>query len=573
MKHSLVFQSFKTTIKNNKVLIATLVLVTVGAVLTSLVPPQILKNIIDNHLGTLDKQGLLFLACIYLVTLLGIGIFDFFKEAILTIIGQKINKSIRYEMMAKSQRIRASYFTQNDTGTIVSRFTNDVEAINVMFSSGLVGMFVDSLKIIGIVASIWFFSAKLGTITLLLLPFIYFVTRQFQKRMLKAQIDNRRLVGSVNNHIAESIKNVRMIKSFSKEQYMEENYKSVLLDNFQTIEKVNFYDSIFPPVIQITRAFIIGTIVVLSAKDLNVLGLSIGMIAASIELFSNLFAPIENLGMELQNIQIALSGIKRVDAYFSEDEDAPKRDADIKSYALTFDNVSFSYETGSEILQNISLHVNEKEKVTFIGRTGVGKSTLFKLIMGLLEPTRGRIMIGGIDVYSIPNHQKRNLFGYVDQNFHLINGTIADQISLKDASITREAVEEVLAFVGMNAYIEGLEDAYDTIIHNDSIFSQGQKQLLGIARAIVSNPHVLLLDEITANLDSVTEQNVVTVLRKTAETRMVLSISHRLTSILASDTLIILENGRIKNSGKPDALIESDSWYRRHLSLESMTWD
>ncbi len=563
MKDSMVYQSFKTTIRTHIFMIVSLILVTFSAIITSLLPPQILKSIIDKHLETADKQGLLFLACMYLVILLGIGVFDFIKEAMLTILGQKISKSIRYEMMSKLERIRASYFTQNDSGTILSRFTNDVDAINVMFSNGLVGLFVDSLKIIGIVASIWFFSATLGIVTVLLLPVIYFITRLFQSRMLKAQMDNRRLVGRVNNHIAESIKNVRMIKSFSKEAYMEEQYKKFLLDNYQTVEKVNFYDSIFPPIIQITRAIIIGMIVVLSAKDLNLLGLSLGMIAASIELFSNLFAPIENLGMELQNIQIALSGIKRVDAFLLEDEDTHKKAAYIKSCGLSFKTMSFNYENGVEILHNIDLDIHEKEKVTFVGRTGGGKSTLFKLILGLLEPTNGRLTIGGVDTYSIPNHQKRGLFGYVDQNFNRINGTIYDQITLKDPMITTEAVREVLAFVGLKDAIEELDDAYDTVFTNDLMFSQGQRQLLGIARAIVTNPSILLLDEITANLDSVTEQKVISVLRKIAEGHMVLSISHRLTSILASDTVLLIENGRIKNYND----------YEKYLALESMTWD
>lgn len=551
---------------------ACLSFVIVGAVASSLIPPQIIKVIIDNHLAAADQQGLLLLACLYLVTLLTIGLFDFFKESILTVLGQKINKTIRYEMIVKLERIKSSFFTYNDTGTIVSKFTNDVDAINVMFSSGIIGMLVDGFKIIGIVASIWVFSNDLGIITLFLLPIIYFITRQFQMRMLFAQIDNRRLIGTVNNHILESIKNTRMIKSFNKETYMENKYKNVLLDNYQTIEKVNFYDSIFPPIIQIIRAVIIGVIVVLSSKDLNVLGLSLGMIAASIELFSNLFAPIENLGMELQNIQIAMSGIKRVDAFLIEKEEAPKKQSIINAYHLVFENVYFSYETDNDLLKNINLEIHENEKVTFVGRTGVGKSTLFKLIMGLLEPTNGRILLDGVDVYSIPNHQKRNLFGYVEQNFRMIKGTIADQISLKDETISREAIEKVLAYVGLKEFIEQLENSYDTIVQNEGMFSKGQKQLFGIARAIVSNPPILLLDEITSNLDSVTEAHVISVLRKTAETRMVLSISHRLTSILANDTLVIMENGRIVNSGSYESLSQNDDWFRRQLALEKMTW-
>jgi len=567
-------------IKNNMKLSVLLLVAICGVVVTTLVPPQILKYIVDNNLVPKNNDKLLVLATSYIVVILFIGIFDFVKEAILTIMGQKITKEIKIEMMEKLERINAMFFSSNSSGAVVSRFTNDVDAISSLFTSGIVGMMVDCFKLIGIVISIWMFSSRIGFITLLLLPAIYGITRLFQKRMLKAQIENRILIGKVNNHISESLKNIQMIKSYSKEKYMEENYKTHLLDNYKTVDKVNFYDSVYSPLIQFIRAVVIAFIVVLSSRQLNLLGISLGMVAATIELISNLFAPIENLGMELQNIQQAISGIKRVNDFYSEPEDVIKKDKlkaeDIiqnrEEVRLSFNHISFQYEEGTNILQDINLSLKLNEKVTFVGRTGVGKTTLFNLIMGLLRPTKGSITINEIDVYEIPNSEKRKLFGYVDQSFHIIKGTVAEQISLQDESISREQIEKALDFVGLKEYVESLEKGMDTKVVNDTLFSQGQKQLLAIARAIVTNPPILLLDEITANLDSITEERIVYVLDKASEAHTILSISHRLSSMIASDTVVILEHGRVKNAGSPEVLLESDDWYRSHIALEKLTW-
>lgn len=580
MGNSLIKRSIARVIKNNICITVILAITICGVVVTSLIPPQILKYIVDHNLVPKSSDKLLVLAIAYIGVMLFIGIFDFVKEAILTVLGEKITKEIRIEMMEKLERINAMFFSSNSSGTVVSRFTNDVDAINSLFTSGIIGMIVDCFKLIGIVMSIWMFSSKLAIVTLLLLPVIYGVTRVFQKRMLKAQIENRILIGRVNNHISESLKNIQMIKSYSKESYMEENYKRYLLDNYKTVEKVNFYDSVYSPFIQLTRATLIAFIVVLSSKQLNYLGISLGMVAASIELISNLFAPIENLGIELQNIQKALSGIKRVNDFYSETEDDLKnnelRAEDIipnrEEVRLSFNNISFQYEEGADVLQNINLNLKPKEKVTFVGRTGVGKTTLFKLIMGLLKPTKGSITINGINVYDIPNSEKRRIFGYVDQNFHIIKGTVADQINLKDERIKREQIEKALDFVGLTEYVEALESGLDTKITSDTLFSQGQKQLLAIARAVVTNPPILILDEITANLDSITEEKIVSVLQKASKCHTILSISHRLSSMVSSDTVVILEKGTVRNAGSPEMLLENDDWYRSHIALEKLTW-
>jgi ATP-binding cassette subfamily B protein len=581
MLNNLVGKSIQHVFKRNIGMGILLLMAICCAVITSLIPPQILKQIIDHNLVPKENEGLLNLAISYMAVLFLIGLFDFIKEAVLTVLGQKITKEIRVQMIEKLKKTNIKFFSSNETGIVVSRFTNDVDAINSMFTTGIVGMVIDCLKIIGIIMSIWMFSGKLGTVTLVLLPVIYAITRLFQKKMLSAQIENRILVGKVNSHISESLKNIRMIKSYSKESYMEKNYMKYLLDNYKTIEKVNFYDSIFPPVIQITRAVVIGSIVILSSSQLNYLGISLGMVAASIDLISNLFAPIENLGMELQNIQKAIAGIHRVNDFYIEPEDDIKN-TDLVAETiipnpdqvhLVFQNIGFQYEKDNYILQNISLQINPQEKVTIVGKTGVGKSTLFKLILGLLKPSEGNITINGVDVYEIPNSEKRKIFGYVDQNFPMIKGNVAEQISLKEEGITKKQIEDALDLVGLKDYIDTLEKGMDTLVDQDTLFSQGQKQLLAIARAIVMEPPILLFDEITANLDSITEEKFISILHRTSRSRTILSISHRLSSMLACDTIVILENGKIKNSGSPEQLLQNDDWYRSHIALEKLTWN
>lgn len=580
MGNSLVKRSIIKITRKNMWTVILLIVAICGVVITSLIPPQILKYIIDHNLVPRKSDGLLHLAITYVIVLLFIGIFDFIKEAVITILGQDIVKEIRLEMMEKLEKLNALFFSKNGTGIVVSRIINDVDAVSSLFTGDIIGMAVDCFKVIGIIISVWMFSSKLGIITLMLLPFIYAITRLFQKRMLNAEIQNRILVGKVNNHISESLRNVQMIKSYSKENYMEKKYTGYLLKNYKTVEKVNFYDSVFSPIIQLTRAVVISVIVVLSSKQLNFLGISLGMVAASIELISNLFAPIESLGMELQDIQQAVSGIKRVNDFYNEPEDdsknnelhaediVPRRD-EVK---ICFNALTFQYEEGNDILQNINLDFNPREKVTFVGRTGVGKSTLFKLVMGFLKPSEGSITVNGIDVYSIPNSEKRKIFGYVNQSFNIINGTVADQISLQDKSITKEQIINALEFVGLTDYVESLENGIDTKVSSDTLFSQGQKQLLAIARAVVTNPPILLLDEITANLDSITEEKIVAVLNKASDARTILSITHRLSSMIDSDTVVVLENGKVKNSGSPEVLMQKDKWYRNHITLERMTW-
>ncbi|WP_419727614.1 ABC transporter ATP-binding protein [Terrisporobacter petrolearius] len=535
--------------KEYKLLTFLLFFIIIGTISFSLATPQVLKYIIDDYL-TVGGKSLLFPSLLYFATIVLLGIFNFGKEGIITIFGQKIIRKIKEQMMIKLEKIPIGYLSTNESGSVVSRFSNDVEAVGALFTSGIVSMFVDAFKIIGIVISIWIFSYKLAILVLFIIPAVYFLTREFQKKMLKAQKLYRVLTAKVNNHIPESINNIQMIKSFAKEEYMENKYVDYLDKSYEAMDKINFYDSIFSPIILVLRAVVIAIVVILSSDYLSFLAISIGTVAAAIELINNIFTPIENLGMELQNIQQSIAGIYRIDEFLNEEEETKKKvdftyEKIINSNLnIELNNVNFNYEEGENILENVNLSIKHKESVTFAGRTGSGKTTLFKLILGLLEPNSGSVTLSDVKVSEIPNYEKRKIFGYVEQSFSFIKGSVGEQISLKDKTISKEDIENAMKFVGLHDYVITLEEGYNTIAF-PHLFSQGQRQLLSIARAIVTSPPIMLLDEITANLDSETEEKIISVLRSVSSERTVLSISHRLTSVLTCDRIIKLENKNI----------------------------
>ena len=550
MKSKSAFSVMKSAASKNIGLTLLLLLLILSVVVCSLLPPQILKRIVDDYLRESKGNQLLLPAILYLLAILASGVLTFFKEMVLTKTGQRMTNALRENMMEKVKRLPASYFTINDTGSVVSRFTNDVDTIQDLFSNGIVSMAVDGLKIVGIIVSIWIFSKYLGIIVLLLLPLLFCLTRFFQKNMLRAQLTNRRLISRVNNHIPETINNIEMIHSFSKELFMMRRYKEYVRESYQAVEKVNFYDSAFSPIVIVLRTGVIALMAILCSKQIAVLGISVGMVAAAIELITDLFTPIENLGMELQSIQQAVAGVKRVNEFLREKE-MPQEDMHVigDSYTLAFSNVSFGYEQDRILFSDFSTVFTGNDTVLFKGRTGAGKSTVFKLIMGLVSPNSGNIILNGVRVSSIASCDKRKLFGYVEQQFSSIPGDIAKQISLGDKAVLPEDIKRVMRYVGLDDYVETLPDGYNTDYRQAS-FSNGQNQLLAIARALVMNPPIILLDEITANLDAETENRIIGILQSEMKNRMLLSISHRLSDILIYDKIVTVENGSIHVENK-----------------------
>lgn len=518
-------------IKKQKLLSVGIVCTVIGAIVTALLPPLVLAKIVDTITGKYELSVRLIIW--YFGLLVTAGLLEAARETILTVFGQKVTHALRSSLMEKFTNLTTDNINKQEPGTLVSRFVGDVDAVENLFTSGIISMFADTCKVISILVVIWFRNRGLTLLMLVLLPFLFVFTRYVQKNTLAAQIRNRKALGRASGHVPETLHNIRTIHCLGKESYMEKRYDAYINDSYQAVEKTNFYDAIYSPVILILNAVVVAVVMLLSAcgrpRVLTFFGMSAGTAVAIMNYISQIFTPVENIGMEIQTIQSAMAGIHRINDFLGLDEEKENMSVGVKKNSIvSFDNVTFGYDE-HKVLEQFSFQVQEGEQVTLSGRTGAGKSTILKLLLGLYEPQKGKVLIGGIPVRQLSDEEKRKWIGYVEQSYHMVPGTVKDQISLYDDSILEEEIEKAAALTGLDTLIESLEDGYDTLCTKE-LFSQGQWQLLSIARAVVAEPKILLLDEITANLDAETEQQVMKALKKASEKRTVIAISHRISS-------------------------------------------
>lgn len=509
-----------------------------GAVITALYPPLVLGKIVDTL--TTGSQMPVYLVFLYMAFTVITGLMEATREGLLTVFGQKITHALRSGLMEHFVRLSTDSLNKQESGAVVSRFVGDVDTVENLFTSGIVSMFADACKIISILAVIWFRNKGLATVLMVLLPFLFWFTRHIQKNMLDAQLKNRRAVSRASGHVPETLHNIRTIHNLGKEKYMEKRYDEYISDSYKAMEKTNFYDAVYSPVILILNAVVVAVVMLFSAsgnaKVLTLFGMSAGTAVAVINYISQIFSPVESLGMEIQTIQSAIAGVRRINEFFelpvldnNEELQAEKTfDSKNDTPYVQFNDVTFGYEADHTVIADKTFVVNRGEQVTLSGRTGAGKSTIFKLLLGLYKPQKGSILINDMNSAAIPDNRKRKIFGYVEQSFHMVPGTIKDQITLYDKSISDEAVIKAAKLTGLHDTIMNFENGYDTQCTQE-VFSQGQWQLLSIARATAANPELLLLDEITANLDANTERDVLTALKGVSENRTVISISHRVT--------------------------------------------
>lgn len=510
-----------------------------GAVITALYPPLVLGKIVDTL--TTGSQVPVYLVFVYMAFTVIAGLMEATREGLLTVFGQKITHALRSGLMEHFVRLSTDSLNKQEPGAVVSRFVGDVDTVENLFTSGIVSMFADACKIISILAVIWFRNKGLATVLMVLLPFLFWFTRHIQKNMLDAQLKNRRAVSRASGHVPETLHNIRTIHNLGKEKYMEKRYDEYISDSYKAMEKTNFYDAVYSLVILILNAVVVAVVMLFSAsgnaKVLTLFGMSAGTAVAVINYISQIFSPVESLGMEIQTIQSAIAGVRRINEFFelpvldnNEELQAEKTfDSKNDTPYVQFNDVTFGYEADHTVIADKTFVVNRGEQVTLSGRTGAGKSTIFKLLLGLYKPQKGSILINDMNSAAIPDNRKRKIFGYVEQSFHMVPGTIKDQITLYDKSISDEAVIKAAKLTGLHDTIMNFENGYDTQCTQE-VFSQGQWQLLSIARATAANPELLLLDEITANLDANTERDVLTALKGVSENRTVISISHRVTA-------------------------------------------
>lgn len=501
-----------------------------GAMLISLLPPLVLEKTVDSfstgngNIGTYAAQ--------YLLTSLLACALESAREALITVFGEKITHSLRSMMIEKMGRMDASLLAESETGSIAARLVSDVDTVETLFSGGVIGMFSDAISIIGIMVVIFTKSRGLFVILLIALPCVFAFTRFVQKRMLSAQKENRKAVALSSKIIPETVSCIRSIHDNDAEGFMEKRYGESIDMMFRALNKNAMYDSFYSPVVITVSSAVIALMMSLCVSQdsmMDAFGMSVGTAVALISYVGRIFGPLESLGMEIQNIQSSAAGLARLDEFMASDEREAGTVSAIDRADVSLSGVSFSYDGKRDVLKDFDLRVGEGERVTLVGRTGCGKSTVFKLLLGLLAPSSGRAELGGAPAGQIADAARRSIICCAEQRFAMTDGTVRDQVTLKDSSISddqvKAALERALLWEKVGSLPQGLDTPCD-----ESLFSQGEFQLLSIARATVSNPRILLCDEITANLDVETEEKVRRALDEASKGRTVISISHRDTS-------------------------------------------
>ena len=530
MKRNSVFAAVRGAAATHKLLSAGTILCAAASVLASLLPPLLLARIIDNLTGGMPLTFAA--ALLYFGSLALEGVLSSAQETLLEMFGQKMTHALRSEMSQKLTHLPAATLSAQNPGEVASRFSGDVDTVEALFTSGVISMAADACRILSIFAVIAVKNTGLAILLLLVLPLLTVFTRYVQKRMLVAQLENRRAVAAISGQVPEALHNIRTIRALGLEDYMSARYDKRIGESYAAVEKTNFYDAIYSPVVLVLNAVVVGIVMLLSASGsaqvLTLFGMSVGTSVAVINYISRIFTPIESLGMEIQTIQSAMAGVKRIDAFLAQPERALQKEsgAAVPRGDVALSHVTFGYGERT-VLSDLSFTVKAGEQATLVGRTGAGKSTVFKLLLGLYQPEKGTITIGGVDVSKITDSQRRACIGCVEQHFARVPGTVLDQITLGDPRVTREMARKAAKLAGLDATIRAFPDGYDTPC-TDGMFSQGEWQLLSIARAAAADPAVLLLDEITANLDAQTEARVLEALRRASAGRTVISISHRI---------------------------------------------
>lgn len=523
----------KKVLRTHWLLMIGLLLSIVGSILLAVIPPLILAKMMDTL--ALHQVLSVTLIVVYFIFYLAENLCISLRDTLMVAFGQKISHALRSAMMQFYTTLDIDTLNQQAPGSVVSRFLNDVDALEDLFTSGVLSLFVDACTLVSILVVVFHKAFGAFLLLVIVLPFLFGFTRFVQKSMLKNEIDNRNAIAKTNAILPETVQNLLTIQNLKVQAFMEKRYGKAIQDSYEALQKTNFFDAIYSPVVLILNALVIGLLVLLCVDpklDLSLFGMSVGTAVMSMQYISKVFEPIESIGMEIQVIQSSMASIHRIHDFFQ----LPVEDVTYKAETETTDpiisiqNLSFAYPGGKEIFHDFSLTIQAGEQVTLQGRTGVGKSTLFKLILGLYTPKKGSVRIFHQNPSTLLPSQRRELLGYVEQSFHPVKGTIKEQITLFDDSISLSEVQKACQIVGLWESIEALPEKLDSPFQPE-ILSQGQWQLLSIARAIVKDPPLLLLDEITASLDRSTEQAVLTAMEKAMKDRTVLSISHRTSAI------------------------------------------
>jgi ATP-binding cassette subfamily B protein len=559
-------------------------LLVILAALVQLLPPLIVRSLVDDHLVLGRADGLLPLALAYLVANAGAQALIFGYTYVSAATAQGVLRALRVRLFGHLQELPMAYYDQTALGDAISRCTADVETVDTLFSSGVSALVANLVLVIATGVGMLLLSPPLTLVAAFVLPVLLTATRFFQVRTRSAERRNRIAIGRLNTDLQEHLAGIEVIRAFRSEPEFVQRFRRTLHSTLLAMNRSTLYSALYVPTMAILAAVVTALLLWAGTRQgLADWGVSVGTLTAFILLFQRFFKPIIDAGDQWQVVQAALSGIERIFEVLALPPDtcgvsANRPQEDRRPVEVR--DVVFGYVENRPVLHRVRFDIASGEQVALVGRTGAGKTSLVHLVAGLYTPWAGSVRVVGIDPRDVGEDERRTLIGVVPQTVHLFSGSILDNLTLGDPGVAREQVETAVQIVGMHEFVNslprGLETRLGGVGRGEGVqLSAGQQQLLALARAMVWDPRVILLDEATSSVDNASDAAFRAALRSLVRDRgtAVLTIAHRLATAREADRVIVLDRGRVIESGRPDVLLTAGGRFADMLDLEAAGWD
>jgi ATP-binding cassette, subfamily B, multidrug efflux pump len=529
--------------------------------------PYLTKLAVDNYIAKNDVHGLFYIILVIFGVLILHAALQFFITYVMQWVGQKVLFDIRDKVFSHIQSLSLKYFDKHPIGSLVTRVTNDIEALNQLFSSGVVNIIADFLLIFWLLGFMFYTNWQLALITLAVVPFLALTTVLFRKKIRDVFREIRAKVSEMNSFLNEFISGIAVVKIFAKEESQAEKFDTINEKHKMLWEKSIFYYAIFFPIIELLSSVSLALILWYTASSYFSGGITIGLLIAFTQYSEMFFRPIRDLTEKYTTMQSAMAASERIfDTLDTKEMIEYKDNGNIYKglqNSIEFKDVSFSYDGEKPVLQIVNFEVKKGETVAIVGATGAGKTSIINLLLRFYEFNEGSILFDGKDIRSFDIDSLHNNIAIVTQEVFLFSRSIKENITL-GSDYDDEQIIGTAEELGASLFIEKLPESYDTILNErGSTLSAGQRQLLAFCRAYITKPDILILDEATSNIDSVTEQIIEKALDKLLQGRTSIVIAHRLSTIKRADKIIVLHRGKVRETGTHAELLEINGLYRK----------